>query len=364
VYRAVNLAGMSETKSRLLLPATAGLDADELSRRRRDLARDIRESQCGIGWIEGDDVVFGGLHPSAHDRVVALASKHGFPGAIIVQDGAEGTRGALPAGAPSLWSSTPTLTKYARLLLPAEQSLLPPAEAQCLRRQRRQALLRDLRANTRARARAVSGETELIEVVLDVSRAAYAYDRWLIVERAKAFGFAGATIETSPATTAKGGVGRIRLKIGDVFAVPLGAEGFSTADGFGVAQLGVVSDGCPTFIVFAGRHPNITDIGRDLPTAISRPVATAFVSGVDAIDGLWPRVANCRPNDQLAIPAFKLGAGASTYSSNVVVHIAAAFAGIFAMSPMALAKYLLPGVTPPSSSSESSQATTSARRVG
>jgi hypothetical protein len=212
-------------------------------------------------------------------------------------------------------------------------------------------LLRDLRANTRARAKAVSGEMELIEVALDVSRAAYAYDHWLIVESAKAFGFVGATIETSPAITAKG-LGRIRLKIGDIFAVPLGAEGFSTADGFGVAQLGLVSDHCPTFIVFAGRHANITDIVRDLPVALSRPVATAFISGVDAIDGVWPRVANCRPNDQLAIPSFNLGAGASTYSDNIVVHIAAAFAGVFAMSPIVLRRHLLPGVTPPSSSSQ------------
>jgi hypothetical protein len=348
---------MSESQSRLVLPATAGLDADALSRRRRDLARDIRESQCGIGWVEGDDLLFERpqLHPALQVRVVALARKHGFPDATLVDDGAKGTRSTRRAGDPKRWPSTgPTLAKHARLLLPAEQSLLPPAEAQWRRRQRRQALLRDLRANTRARAKSVSGETDLIEIVLDVSRAAYAYDLWLVVERAKQYGFVGATVETSPAITAKGGLGRIRLKIGDIFAVPLAAEGWSTADGFGVAQLGLVSDDCPTFIVFAGRHANITDIVRDLGGALSRPVATAFITGVDAIDGLWPRVANCRPNDQLAVPSFKLGAGASTYSDDAVVHIAAAFAGISTIGTIALGRHLLPGVTPPSRESESS----------
>ena len=76
---------------------------------------------------------------------------------------------------------------------------------------------------------------------------------------------------------------RIRVKLGDVFALPL-------EDGsFGVAQIGAIGFHVPTFVVFDARFRQVDEIARDLDAALSKPIATVFVAGaIKAVDGVWP----------------------------------------------------------------------------
>ena len=135
---------------------------------------------------------------------------------------------------------------------------------------------------------------------------------------------------------------RIRLKLGDVFAIPLGD------DSFGVAQIGAIGCRVPTYVVFDARFPAAADIARDLDAALRRPVAAVFVSGsISAVDGLWPRVASRPPRYELAIPVFAIEAGVASYSDGIIESIAATYAGASRINLEYLAKFLLPGVSLP-----------------
>jgi hypothetical protein len=147
-----------------------------------------------------------------------------------------------------------------------------------------------------------------------------------------------ATVTKKPATK------RIRIKLGDIFAVPLG-------DGsFGVAQIGAIGARVPTYVVLASRFREVGEIGRDLEAALRKPVAAIFVSGsISAVDGLWPRVACRPPRFDVPIPVFTIEAGVSSYSDGIIESIAATYTGARRIMNLEyLRKFLLPGVSLPS----------------
>jgi hypothetical protein len=148
--------------------------------------------------------------------------------------------------------------------------------------------------------------------------------------------------------TKKPATKRIRIKLGDVFALPF-------EDGsFGVAQIGAIAFSVPTYVVFDARFRQVDEIARNLDAALSKPVASVVVAGsIRAVDGIWPRVASRPPQARLSIPVFTVEVGVSSYSDGVVTSIASTYTGAKQiMAPGFLQQFLLPGVPLPSTAAD------------
>jgi hypothetical protein len=150
--------------------------------------------------------------------------------------------------------------------------------------------------------------------------------------------------------TKKPATKRIRIKLGDVFALPF-------EDGsFGVAQIGAIAFSVPTYVVFDARFRQVDEIARNLDAALSKPVTSVFVTGsIRAVDGIWPRVASRPPQAGLPIPVFTVEVGVSSYSDGIVTSIASTYTGAKQiMDPGFLQQFLLPGVPLPSTAADAS----------